>query len=207
LSGSNRRPPACKAGALPAELKPQVDLATQNRRSADSNLSQINASGGSQAKCRRRADRRLRSKRREAQLTASNSKTRIHAQAKTGALSTEPACASLSAPVTPDACCAAICRGNQRLSAFLLRKKARRLAHLVFNKLSLVGPGRFELPTSPLSGVRSNQLSYGPKSSEATTTCWQADAKQAPRSTAEPSTIGFKNQRVAWFVILEERET
>ena len=27
----------------------------------------------------------------------------------------------------------------------------------------LVGPGRFELPTSPLSGVRSNQLSYGPE--------------------------------------------
>jgi hypothetical protein len=26
----------------------------------------------------------------------------------------------------------------------------------------VVGPGRFELPTSPLSGVRSNQLSYGP---------------------------------------------
>ena len=27
----------------------------------------------------------------------------------------------------------------------------------------VVGPGRFELPTSPLSGVRSNQLSYGPE--------------------------------------------
>ena len=26
----------------------------------------------------------------------------------------------------------------------------------------MVGPGRFERPTSPLSGVRSNQLSYGP---------------------------------------------
>jgi len=26
----------------------------------------------------------------------------------------------------------------------------------------LVGPGRLELPTSRLSGVRSNQLSYGP---------------------------------------------
>ena len=26
----------------------------------------------------------------------------------------------------------------------------------------LVGPGRFELPTSPLSGARSNQLSYEP---------------------------------------------
>jgi hypothetical protein len=29
--------------------------------------------------------------------------------------------------------------------------------------LWLVGLGRFELPTSPLSGVRSNQLSYRPK--------------------------------------------
>ena len=29
-------------------------------------------------------------------------------------------------------------------------------------RLTLVGPGRFELPTSRLSGVRSNQLSYGP---------------------------------------------
>ena len=28
--------------------------------------------------------------------------------------------------------------------------------------LIMVGPGRFELPTSRLSGVRSNQLSYGP---------------------------------------------
>ena len=27
----------------------------------------------------------------------------------------------------------------------------------------VVGLGRFELPTSPLSGVRSNQLSYRPK--------------------------------------------
>ena len=30
----------------------------------------------------------------------------------------------------------------------------------------LVGPGRFERPTSPLSGVRSNRLSYGPGSPE-----------------------------------------
>ena len=30
------------------------------------------------------------------------------------------------------------------------------------NRASLVGLGRFELPTSPLSGVRSNQLSYRP---------------------------------------------
>ena len=30
------------------------------------------------------------------------------------------------------------------------------------NKEELVGLGRLELPTSPLSGVRSNQLSYKP---------------------------------------------
>ena len=32
-------------------------------------------------------------------------------------------------------------------------------------RLGLVGLGRFELPTSPLSGVRSNQLSYRPEKS------------------------------------------
>lgn len=31
-----------------------------------------------------------------------------------------------------------------------------------FTPRQLVGLGRFELPTSPLSGVRSNQLSYRP---------------------------------------------
>ena len=36
----------------------------------------------------------------------------------------------------------------------------------------LVGLGRFELPTSPLSGVRSNQLSYRPK--------YQGDLKNHP---------------------------
>jgi len=30
------------------------------------------------------------------------------------------------------------------------------------DSLKVVGLGRFELPTSPLSGVRSNQLSYRP---------------------------------------------
>lgn len=37
----------------------------------------------------------------------------------------------------------------------------------------LVGLGRFELPTSPLSGVRSNQLSYRPNrlTSESSNSC------------------------------------
>ncbi len=33
---------------------------------------------------------------------------------------------------------------------------------VIFCTKQLVGLGRFELPTSPLSGVRSNQLSYRP---------------------------------------------
>ena len=34
--------------------------------------------------------------------------------------------------------------------------------HKFFELEEVVGLGRFELPTSPLSGVRSNQLSYRP---------------------------------------------
>ena len=34
--------------------------------------------------------------------------------------------------------------------------------HLLSEPIQLVGPGRLELPTSRLSGVRSNHLSYGP---------------------------------------------
>jgi hypothetical protein len=71
-SESNRRPPACKAGALPTELRPR---------------------------CQRSEDRR---------------QSRMHFRSS------------------------------------------------VFCPLALVGLGRFELPTSRLSGVRSNQLSYRP---------------------------------------------
>ena len=35
--------------------------------------------------------------------------------------------------------------------------------YLTPHEKDLVGLGRLELPTSPLSGVRSNQLSYKPK--------------------------------------------
>jgi hypothetical protein len=35
--------------------------------------------------------------------------------------------------------------------------------HCVPHRIVMVGLGRFELPTSPLSGVRSNQLSYRPR--------------------------------------------
>jgi hypothetical protein len=45
----------------------------------------------------------------------------------------------------------------------------------------MVGLGRVELPTSPLSGVRSNQLSYRPVSELATTGSPAALYSQFPR--------------------------
>ncbi len=48
-------------------------------------------------------------------------------------------------------------------------------------QILLVGLGRFELPTSPLSGVRSNQLSY------------------RPVAGLLPQNIGYKNNLVALF--------
>ncbi len=46
-------------------------------------------------------------------------------------------------------------------TADLLRAK-QALSQLSYSPRTMVGLGRFELPTSPLSGVRSNQLSYRP---------------------------------------------
>jgi hypothetical protein len=91
LSGSNRRPEACKATALPAELRPRFGLASSAGES-------VRFLG-----CPRHGARR---------------------------------------PVG-------------------LRKKAGR--RLRRTKI-MVGLGRLERPTSPLSGVRSNHLSYRPQS-------------------------------------------
>ena len=49
---------------------------------------------------------------------------------------------------------------RDRTDDLLLAKQA--LSQLSYGPLSVVGPGRVELPTSRLSGVRSNHLSYGP---------------------------------------------
>ena len=48
-------------------------------------------------------------------------------------------------------------------TADLLRAR-QALSQLSYSPIYMVGLGRFELPTSPLSGVRSNQLSYRPMS-------------------------------------------
>ncbi len=52
-----------------------------------------------------------------------------------------------------------MCRSRRSDATFSLLNERRCNAEL----RKVVGLGRFELPTSPLSGVRSNQLSYRPK--------------------------------------------
>jgi hypothetical protein len=160
LSGSNRRPPACKAGALPAELKPQV------KRSADVVLA---SDCKANAEKHNRELQALNSDPRSSQAPGLNHQGSRHfAFAKLSA-SSHSRCllAQPSAVTTTSLAFASL----SWLSTFCFRKIVCRPAHLVFDKLSLVGPGRFELPTSPLSGVRSNQLSYGPRSSKASAAC------------------------------------
>jgi hypothetical protein len=57
--------------------------------------------------------------------------------------------------------------GRNRTDDILLAKQA--LSQLSYGPIpfpeEVVGPGRLELPTSRLSGVRSNHLSYGPSGS------------------------------------------
>ena len=52
--------------------------------------------------------------------------------------------------------------GPARPPAAKRGRTSQRTARARHERKRMVGPGRFELPTSPLSGVRSNQLSYGP---------------------------------------------
>ncbi len=54
--------------------------------------------------------------------------------------------------------------GADRVRTDDLRLAKPALSQLSYSPVKLVGLGRFELPTSRLSGVRSNQLSYRPSS-------------------------------------------
>ena len=106
LSGSNRRPEACKATALPAELRPHL---------------------GSRSRA-------------------------IHAGARSGLRRSrvEPAPALLRRPT-----------GRRR--RFGGKPRPRTWPPAFEAPMIMVGLGRLERPTSPLSGVRSNHLSYRPE--------------------------------------------
>jgi hypothetical protein len=134
-TGSNRRPPACKAGALPAELWPRnlsfLLLASLVARSV-----------GHVHLCTLPPSLAIR--------LASNKKSCVTTFA------TQPA-VTPGSPPNPD-------------SSFIFRESRRKRPKSSSlnedasnaNSRKMVGLGRFELPTSPLSGVRSNQLSYRP---------------------------------------------
>ena len=73
----------------------------------------------------------------------------------------------------------------------------------------LVGPGRLELPTSRLSGVRTNQLSYGPRGDRLTAAGsgarWARDRARTPEAAMgeeerETETATFRT----WLVSLNE---
>ena len=54
------------------------------------------------------------------------------------------------------------------------------LSHRIIGSPFLVGLGRFELPTSPLSGVRSNRLSYRPASEKSGKLCGRLRRNKQP---------------------------
>ena len=62
-----------------------------------------------------------------------------------------------------------------------------------------MGLGRFELPTSPLSGVRSNQLSYRPAFTRSNSSTWSR-----PAAIYIGNLCGSSRRRVECVVLLKE---
>ncbi len=151
-TGSNRRPHACKARALPTELCPRV-YAAQAPLGLRSHLV---------------ASPRLRSSTKTFNSHLQRMLTKLYNHLsgpdRVPAIVRRPR----------GACPKDICVSAQKKppnqphgSRALLRKtlppvQDRSLCQLFASQRALVGLGRLELPTSRLSGVRSNQLSYRP---------------------------------------------
>ena len=76
--------------------------------------------------------------------------------------------------------------GRDRTDDILLAKQT--LSQLSYGPMPflarMVGPGRLELPTSRLSGVRSNHLSYGPSGSRQRTSSSAGERQDEPAADA-----------------------
>ena len=142
-AGSNRRPPACKAGALPAELWPP-DLSFFRLAALRFVLSQLCTV------CTRlpSLEPRLASQKKSC-VSVLNEHLKFFSNLY--AVSDSFRKSNKDSPFCSDQ------GGGLRRIAWLCKRADN--AELG----EMVGLGRFELPTSPLSGVRSNQLSYRPK--------------------------------------------
>ena len=125
-AGSNRRPPACKAGALPAELWPH-DLFFFPSAALHFVLARSCI---------------VYTLPRSPQMRLADEKK---------------SCVKILSDLNKGS--TIFCRSRRSVAKHSLLCERRSNAEL----RKMVGLGRFELPTSPLSGVRSNQLSYRPK--------------------------------------------
>ena len=140
-AGSNRRPPACKAGALPAELWPP-DLSFFRLAALHFVLGRLCTV------CTRPPSPKMR--------LASRKKSCVSVLLEHWKffLNFVATSTPFGVPIR-----APFCSGRSIVAApHSLLCKLRGSCKLG----KMVGLGRFELPTSPLSGVRSNQLSYRP---------------------------------------------
>ena len=78
-------------------------------------------------------------------------------------------------------------------TADLLRAR-QALSQLSYSPFKMVGLGRFELPTSPLSGVRSNQLSYRPAVSSQQKGIWPTASYRAQSASQHRDTVASTEQ-------------
>jgi hypothetical protein len=71
----------------------------------------------------------------------------------------------------------------------------------------MVGPGRVELPTSRLSGVRSNHLSYGPQFPEHSVRRRLSEGLDCPIAFGPVKSGPIKVSQIPSVCVREERET
>ena len=103
--------------------------------------------------------------------------------------------------------CGPSVRGATRLdfpkaSAFASRRGAG--AHAPNPKTKMVGLGRLERPTSPLSGVRSNHLSYRPETQAADEP--PGSRPEAPIARMSKKKEKRRRRRPAWWVLTEPND-
>ena len=85
--------------------------------------------------------------------------------------------------------------------------KARALPTELWPRKRMVGPGRVELPTSRLSGVRSNHLSYGPQFPGRPVRRQMSEGLDCPIAVGPVKSGPIKVSQIPSVCVREERET
>ena len=90
--------------------------------------------------------------------------------------------------------------GNRTDDLMLAKHALSQLSYGPEDLGSVVGPGRVELPTSRLSGVRSNHLSYGPQFPD-------VRRSDCPKAVGPVKSGPIKSSPISSVCVREERET